>query len=73
LILLIFLCKSILFIFEINFFCLLESIGKMNIWIANELIDKEVFQTVIKPENILNSVCLIVVDLSRVIFIILKR
>jgi hypothetical protein len=45
----------------------------MNIWIANELIDKEVFQTVIKPENILNSVCLIVVDLSRVIFIILKR
>jgi len=38
----------------------------MNIWIANELIDKEVFQTVIKAENILNSVCLIVVDLSRV-------
>lgn len=30
------------------------------------MITKEVFQSVVKPENILNSVCVIVVDLSRV-------
>lgn len=40
--------------------------GKMNIWMANDLIDREVFQTVIRPENITNSLCVIVVDLSRV-------
>ena len=33
---------------------------------ANEMITKEVFQTVIKPENIINSVCVIIADLSRV-------
>lgn len=32
---------------------------------ANDMITKEVFQTVIKPENIVNSVCVIVADLSR--------
>lgn len=54
---------------KLNFFLkfkISESIGKINIWLANELIDKEVFQTVIKAENIINSVCIIVVDLSRV-------
>ena len=45
-----------------------ESIGKINIWLANDFIEKEVFQAVIKPENITNSVCVIVVDLSRVTF-----
>lgn len=45
--------------------------GKINVWLANDLIDKEVFQTVVKAENIINSVCLIVVDLSRVNLFIL--
>lgn len=40
--------------------------GKINIWLSNEFITKEVFETVVKAENIINSVCLIVVDLSRV-------
>jgi hypothetical protein len=43
-----------------------DSIGKMNIWISNEMIDREVFLSVIQPERILKSVCIIVVDLSRV-------
>ena len=42
-----------------------EIIGKLNIWIMNELIDKEKFLTLINPENIINSICLIIVDLSR--------
>jgi hypothetical protein len=43
-----------------------DSIGKMNIWISNEMIDREVFLSIIQPERILKSVCIIVVDLSRV-------
>jgi len=43
-----------------------DSIGKMNIWISNEMIDKEVFLSIIQPERILKSICIIVVDLSRV-------
>ena len=42
-----------------------EIIGKLNIWIMNELIDKEKFLTLVNPENIINSICLIIVDLSR--------
>ena len=43
-----------------------DSIGKMNIWISNEMIDREVFLSIIQPERIMKSVCVIVVDLSRV-------
>jgi hypothetical protein len=43
-----------------------DSIGKMNIWIANDIIDKDAFEAIIKPEHLLKSVCVVVVDLSRV-------
>jgi hypothetical protein len=43
-----------------------ESIGKMNIWIVNDMISKDVFDLVIKPELIIKSMCMICVDLSRV-------
>ena len=42
-----------------------ETINKIGVWIANELIDKETFLTFVKPKDILNSICLIVVDYSR--------
>ena len=42
-----------------------ESINKIGVWIANELIDKDTFLTFVKPKDILNSICLIVVDYSR--------
>jgi hypothetical protein len=44
----------------------LESMGKMNIWLLNEIIEKEIFENIVKPEFLLRSMCLIVVDLSRV-------
>lgn len=43
----------------------IETINKIGVWIANELIDKDTFLTFVKPEDILNSICLIVVDYSR--------
>ena len=46
----------------------IESIGKMNVWIVNEMIEKDHFESVIKPEFILKSICLITVDLTRVNF-----
>ena len=42
-----------------------ETVNKIGVWIANELIDKETFLTFVKPKDILNSICLIVVDYSR--------
>ena len=42
-----------------------DIIGKLNIWIMNDLIDKEKILTFLKPENIINCICLIMVDLSR--------
>ena len=42
-----------------------EIIGKLNVWIMNDLIDKEKILSLLNPENILNSICLIIVDLSR--------
>ena len=42
-----------------------EIIGKLNIWIMNDLIDKEKILTLFNPENLVNSICLILVDLSR--------
>ena len=42
-----------------------EIIGKLSIWIMNDFIDKEKILTLLKPENIINSICLIFVDLSR--------
>ena len=43
----------------------LESIGKMGVWIVNDSLDKETFQSLIKPEYLVKCLCLIVVDLSR--------
>ena len=40
-------------------------IGKIGVWILNELVDKKTFTSLIKPEHILNSICIIVLDLSR--------
>jgi dynein light intermediate chain 1 len=42
-----------------------DIIGKLNIWIMNDFIDKEKILALLKPENISNSICLIIVDLSR--------
>ena len=42
-----------------------DIIGKLNIWIMNDLIDKEKILTFLKQENFANSICLIMVDLSR--------
>ena len=42
-----------------------EIIGKFNVWIFNDYIDKQKFLSLIKPEYIINSICLIMVDLSR--------
>ena len=43
----------------------LDSIGKMGVWIVNDLVDKDTFQCLIKPEYLTKCICLIVVDLSR--------
>lgn len=40
-------------------------INKVGVWMMNELIDKDCFLSLVKPQNILKSVCLIVVDYSR--------
>ena len=42
-----------------------EIIGKLNVWIMNFFIDKEKIMEIIKPNDLLNSICLIVTDLSR--------
>ena len=42
-----------------------EVIGKLSVWIMNDLIDKAKILTLLTPENIVNSICLIMVDLSR--------
>jgi hypothetical protein len=42
-----------------------EVIGKLNVWIMNDYMDKEKILAFLKPENIVNSICLIVTDLSR--------
>ena len=40
--------------------------GKINIWLLNDLIEKETFESIIKPDFLLKAMCLIVVDLTRV-------
>jgi len=42
-----------------------EIIGKLNVWIMNDFINKEEILTILKSSNIINSICLIVGDLSR--------
>jgi hypothetical protein len=42
-----------------------EIIGKLNVWIMNFFIDKEKIMELIKPTDLLNSICLIITDLSR--------
>jgi hypothetical protein len=38
----------------------------MNVWIVNEMIEKDQFEQVIKPAFLLKSICMIIVDLTRV-------
>ena len=40
-------------------------INKVGTWLMNDLIDKNTFLNLVKPKNIIKSVCLIVVDYSR--------
>ena len=40
-------------------------VGKIGVWIMNELVDKKTFTSLVKSEQILNSICIIVLDLSR--------
>ena len=42
-----------------------EVLGKIGVWIVNDLIDEETFIKLIKPEFIMKSMCLIVLDLTR--------
>ena len=42
-----------------------EIIGKLNVWIMNFFIDKEKIMELIRPVDLLNSICLIICDLSR--------
>ena len=42
-----------------------EVIGKLNVWMMNDFIDKEKILALLKPENMVNSICLIIADLSR--------
>jgi dynein light intermediate chain 1 len=42
-----------------------DIMGKIGIWIVNDLIDKKTLQSLIKPEHILKSISVIVLDLSR--------
>lgn len=42
-----------------------ESKGKIAVWIMNDKINKESFLTLVKPQNIMKSICIIIVDLER--------
>lgn len=42
-----------------------EFISKAGVWIVNELVDKKTFLSIVKPQSILKSMCLIVVDLTK--------
>ena len=42
-----------------------EVLGKIGVWIANDLVDEDTFVQLIKPESIVKSMCLIVLDLTR--------
>ena len=42
-----------------------EVIGKLSVWIMNDFMDKEKLLKLINPGNIVNSICLIIADLSR--------
>lgn len=46
----------------------IETIGKMNIWIVNDMMEKETFEQLMKPDCIKTAMCLIIIDLSRVLF-----
>jgi len=42
-----------------------DTASQVGVWIMNEIIDKETFLTLVKPKDMLNCVCLVVVDYSR--------
>ena len=43
----------------------IENVNKIGVWLMNELIDEDTFLSLIKPKDIIKSICLIVVDYSR--------
>ena len=42
-----------------------ETVNRVGVWIMNELIDQFTFKLLIKPRDMLKSICLVVVDYSR--------
>ena len=42
-----------------------DAVNKVGVWVMNELIDENTFLSLIKPKDMLKSICLIVVDYSR--------
>ena len=42
-----------------------DIINNVGVWIMNELIDENTFLSLIKPKDMLKSICLVVVDYSR--------
>ena len=42
-----------------------DAINRVGVWVMNELIDENTFLSLIKPKDMLKSICLIVVDYSR--------
>ena len=42
-----------------------DTINKVGVWVMNELIDENTFLSLIKPKDMLKSLCLVIVDYSR--------
>ena len=42
-----------------------DAVNKVGVWVMNELIDENTFLSLIKPKDMLKSICLVVVDYSR--------
>ena len=42
-----------------------DIVSKVGVWVMNELIDEDTFLSLIKPKDMVRSICLVVVDYSR--------
>ena len=42
-----------------------DIVSKIGVWVMNELIDEDTFLSLIKPKDMVKSICLVVVDYSR--------
>ena len=42
-----------------------DIVSKVGVWVMNELIDEDTFLSLIKPKDMVKSICLVVVDYSR--------